>query len=194
MVLHKKQIQLLQMKTLLATYRNHADADIAVEALHAAGISNSDIGVAALDPSKTEAATNISAPAGRTAGTAATDAASGAVAGGVLGTVGGLLVGVAALSIPGLGFLLAAGPIAAALGLTGVAATAATGAGIGLAAGGITSMVSSLIKAGVNETDANAIHSTLQSGGVAVTVQESLGVDVRAALQTGNPINLTTIG
>lgn len=184
------------MSTLLATYRNQSDANLAVDALQAAGVPNADIGVAALDPSAQPvgAATTPSAPAGSTAGTAATEAASGAVAGGLLGTVGGLLVGVAALAIPGLGFLLAAGPIATALGLTGVAATAATGAGIGLAAGGITSMVSSLIKAGVSEKDATEIHNTLQSGGVAITVQERGGLDLRAALQRGNPVNVTTMG
>jgi hypothetical protein len=178
--------------TLLATYRNHPDADLAVNALKNAGVPSADIGVAALDTSAKPG--ELSAPAGSTAGTAATDAASGAVAGGLLGTVGGLLVGVAALAIPGLGFLLAAGPIAAALGLTGVAATAATGAGIGIAAGGITSMVASLMKAGISEKDATAIHNTLQSGGVAITVQEHDGVDVRGALQSGNPVNITSIG
>lgn len=184
------------MSTLLATYRNHSDANTAVDALKSAGVPSADIGVAALDPNAEAAqlATTTAGPAGSTAGTAATEAASGAVAGGLLGTVGGLLVGVAALAIPGLGFLLAAGPLAAALGLTGVAATAATGAGIGLAAGGITSMVSSLMKAGVSEKDANAIHNTLKSGGVAITVQDHAGVDVRSALQAGNPVDVTTMG
>lgn len=184
------------MTTLLATYRSQADANIAIEALKTAGVSSSDIGVAALDPSGAGNTVSAAAvtPAGSTAGHAATDAASGAVAGGLLGTVGGLLVGVAALAIPGLGFLLAAGPIAVALGLTGVAATAATGAGIGVAAGGITSMVSSLIKAGVPEADATIVHDTLQGGGVLVTVQDTAGVDVRGALQTGGPLNITTMG
>jgi hypothetical protein len=184
------------MTTLLATYRNQADAHTAIEALKILGVSDSEIGVATLDQNGSvpgNVATTTVAPAGSTAGHAATDAASGAVAGGLLGTVGGLLVGVAALAIPGLGFLLAAGPIAVALGLTGVAATAATGAGIGVAAGGITSMVSSLIKAGVPEHDATIVHDNLQSGGVLVTVKEKLGVDVKSALQKGGPVNVTTM-
>lgn len=185
------------MSTLLATYRNQSDANTAILALRAAGIVDADIGVATIDITGNApgvVTTSTVAPAGATAGHAATDAASGAVAGGLLGTVGGLLVGVAALAIPGLGFLLAAGPIALALGLTGVAATAATGAGIGVAAGGITSMVSSLMKAGVPELDATVVHDTLQSGGVLLTVQEQAGFDVRSALQSGNPANITTMG
>jgi len=183
--------------TILATYKNQSDATIAVDALKTAGVESSEIGIAAMDTTSGATdkvtTTTADAPAGATAGHAAADAASGAVTGGLLGTVGGLLVGVAALSIPGFGPLLAAGPIAAALGLTGVAATAATGAGIGIAAGGITSMVGSLMKSGVPEAVANQVHSTLQTGGVVVTVKEHPGVDIQAALQTGSPLTVTSM-
>ncbi len=190
-----------KMTTLLATFKNHADADLAVHELKNLGVPTSEIGVIALDTSaggtgqvvSTTAASPM-APAGRAAGQAASDAASGAVSGAMLGAVGGLLVGVAALAIPGLGGLLVAGPIAAALGLTGVAATAATGAGIGIAAGGITSLVASLVKVGVPEVEANAVNDTIQSGGVVVSVKEQMGLDVRSALQAGNPIKITTVG
>lgn len=188
------------MKTFLATYRSHADADVSVQALKTRGVASSEIGVIALDTSLggsgeivSSTAGNPVAPAGRAAGQAASDAASGAVSGAMLGAVGGLLVGVAALAIPGLGGLLVAGPIAAALGLTGVAATAATGAGIGIAAGGITSLVASLVKAGIPEADATVVHEAIQKGGVLVSVKDQLGFDVRSALEEGNPVKITTV-
>ena len=57
-------------------------------------------------------------------------AAKGAEIGAALGGIGGLLAGLAGLAIPGLGPILAAGPIAAALG------GALGGAGLGAAAAG----------------------------------------------------------
>lgn len=188
------------MKTYLATYKNPTDADTAVHALKNLGVITSEIGVIALDNSidgtggvVSTTAANPVAPAGRAAGQAASDAASGAVSGAMLGAMGGLLVGVAALAIPGLGGLLVAGPIAAALGLTGVAATAATGAGIGIAAGGITSLVTSLVQVGIPEADAAIVHETIQKGGVLVSVKEQTGLNVRSALEEGNPIKITSV-
>lgn len=185
------------MKTILATYTNHSNADLAVEALKRAGVPSADIGLIASDPNVANSpivSTTAAAPAGQTAGKAATDAAAGAVTGGMLGGVGGLLLGVAALTIPGLGALLIAGPLAAALGLTGVAATAATGAGIGVAAGGITSLAKSLIQSGVSEADANFVETNVKSGGVVVSVKESASINVRACLEAGHPSKISVVG
>ncbi len=55
-------------------------------------------------------------------------------------------------------------------------------------------MVTSLVKAGVSEKDATEIHNAIQSGGVAITVHDLAGVDTRAALQAGNPVNVATMG
>jgi len=55
------------------------------------------------------------------------DTAKGAGAGAAIGGIGGLLLGLGALAIPGIGPIIAAGPIAAAL----------AGAGIGAVTGGI---------------------------------------------------------
>lgn len=78
-------------------------------------------------------------------------AASGATTGGIIGGLAGLLIGVGAITIPGLGVLLIGGPLAAALGLTGAAATAATGALTGALAGGL---VGALVGLGVPEETA----------------------------------------
>jgi len=93
-----------------------------VDALKAAGFSNSDISVLFPQNEGTKDFAhekNTKAPEG-----ASTGAGTGAVLGGGLGW----LLGIGALPIPGLGPFIAAGPIMAAL----------AGAGVGGAVGGLT--------------------------------------------------------
>lgn len=82
----------------------------------------------------------------------------GAVAGTVLGGVGGLLVGLEALIIPGVGPFLAAGTIATTL----------AGAGIGAAAG---SLVGALTGAGIPEEDAQAYSERISQGDYLVIIE-----------------------
>lgn len=86
----------------------------------------------------------------------------GATGGGVVGGIAGLLVGIGALSIPGIGPVIAAGPLAAAIGMT------AAGAGLGAAAGGI---VGALVGAGIPEREANSYAEGVRRGGTMVIVQ-----------------------
>jgi hypothetical protein len=86
------------MKTIIATYAPADNAELALQALHALGLTNEEISVMTLD-SKAQR----ELPGGTLVGKASDDAATGAVQGAKLGLVGGLLVGVAALTIPGLG-------------------------------------------------------------------------------------------
>ena len=173
-------------RTILATYSNHAGADKAIEALHAIGIQQSDISVLALD------STTKGELKGSEVGKASDDAATGAWQGAKLGLVGGLLVGVAAMTIPGLGALLAVGPLAASMGLTGVAGTAVTGAGIGTAIGGIGALVGSLVGMGVPEADAKLVDEDIKGGGVLLSVKEGSNPNVLNALQTGSPTRVVT--
>lgn len=92
--------------------------------------------------------------------------------GGVVGGILGLLVGVGALSIPGLGLLFITGPIAAALGLTGLAATTASGALTGAFAGGI---VGALKEIGVDEQLAIKYEESLKEGAILVGVRVKKG-------------------
>src|SRR5712675_3412427 len=90
-----------------------------VDQLKAAGFSNNDVSVLFPDRSGTRDFAHeqhTKAPEG---------AATGAVAGGVLAGALGWLVGIGSLAIPGVGPLIAAGPILAAL--TGAAAGGAVG-------------------------------------------------------------------
>jgi hypothetical protein len=177
------------MKTIIATYATASDADVAIKALHSIGLTNEDISVMTLD-SKTLG----EFPGSSKVGKASDDAAAGALQGAKLGLVGGLLVGVAALAIPGLGPLLVVGPLAASLGLSGIIGTAVTGASIGTAVGGIGAMVASLVKMGVSETEATEIEGDLKSGAVVVSVQESAGRDVTGALNAGKPTRVSMVG
>src|SRR6188508_2851140 len=90
-------------------YRDRSSVEIAVDTLKAAGYRNTDISV--LFPQNTGTKDfahekNTKAPEGATAG-----AGTGAIVGGTLGW----LAGIGALAIPGIGPLVAAGPIMAAL-------------------------------------------------------------------------------
>ena len=71
------------------------------------------------------------------------------------------MVGLGALLIPGVGPVIAAGPLATVLGLT------AAGAGIGAAAGGL---IGALTHAGVPEDDANYYAEGVRRGGTLVMV------------------------
>src|ERR1700733_12935302 len=90
-------------------YRTEADAERAVDALVTAGFRNEDLSVLMQDNAGTKdfaIRKETKAPEGATAG---------AVAGGAIGGTLGVLAGIGALAIPGIGPLLAAGPIIAAL-------------------------------------------------------------------------------
>ncbi|MCC6953171.1 MAG: hypothetical protein IT290_03545 [Deltaproteobacteria bacterium] len=84
---------------------------------------------------------------------AATGATSGAVIGGALGW----LVGIGSLAIPGVGPLIAAGPIVGML----------AGLGAGSAVGGLTG---ALIGLGIPEYEANRYDGHVKSGGILLSV------------------------
>jgi hypothetical protein len=123
----------------------------AVDALREAGFRNTDISVLFPENVGTkdfahEKATK--APEGATAG-----AGTGAVVGGALGW----LAGIGALAIPGVGPLVAAGPIMAAL----------AGVGVGGTIGGITGM---LIGMGIPEYEAKRYEGRIREGGILLSV------------------------
>lgn len=84
-------------------------------------------------------------------------AATGAGAGGVLGGTLGLLAGIGALAIPGVGPLIAAGPVLAAL----------SGAAAGAAVGGFTG---ALVGLGIPELEAKAYEGKIRGGNILVAV------------------------
>ena len=92
--------------------------------------------------------------------------ASGTVKGALGGAVVGGLLGVAALAIPGVGPLAAAGAIASGA----IPGAAAIGAGAGAVAGGLTGM---LTNHGVSEADASYYEDRINDGGIFLSVDPS---------------------
>lgn len=132
-------------------YRDEAAAGNGVDALQAAGYRNTDISVLFPENEGTKdfaVRKDTKAPEGT-----ATGATTGAVIGGGLGW----LAGIGALAIPGVGPLIAAGPIVAAL----------TGVGVGGAIGGITG---ALIGMGIPEYEAKRYEGRIKEGGILLSV------------------------
>jgi hypothetical protein len=145
-------------RTIVGLFDTHMEAQQAVNDLTASGVARDAISIVTSD-ARGEYATSVG---GSQAGEGAV---AGAASGGVLGGLLGLLVGVGALAIPGIGPVVAAGPLAAALGTAG--ATAVAGAGIGAASGGL---LGALMGAGIPEEEAHVYSEGVRRGGILVTV------------------------
>jgi hypothetical protein len=98
----------------------------------------------------------------------ASGAATGAVTGGVVGGAAGLAASLIGLAIPGIGPIIAAGPIVAAL----------SGAGVGAVAGGL---IGGLTDMGVSKDDAEHYAESVRRGGALVTVRADDARAERAA-------------
>lgn len=132
-------------------YPSSASAESAVAALVKSGFTNNDISVLMpdLDSTREFAHENSTkTPEG---------AATGAAAGGALGGTIGLLAGIGALTIPGVGPFIAAGPIVGAL----------AGLGAGGAVGGL---VGALVGMGLPEYEAKRYEGRVKEGGVLLSV------------------------
>src|SRR5207302_5924251 len=141
----------MSKKSVFCLVRDEARACSIIEDLQSAGFSNNDISVLLPDKSGTKDFAHkkgTKAPEGATAG-----AGAGAVLGGALGW----LAGIGTLAIPGVGPLVAAGPIMAAL----------AGVGVGGTIGGITGM---LIGMGIPEYEAKRYEGRIREGGILLSV------------------------
>jgi hypothetical protein len=149
-------------RSVFGIYLARSAAESALTSLKNSGFSNSDISVLLPDNiGAKELATEKStkAPAG-----AAIGAGSGAALGGALGW----LAGVGALMIPGIGPVIAAGPIIAAL----------AGIGVGGALGGFTGV---LIGVGIPEYEAKKYEGRLLEGGILVAVHCETAEEIECA-------------
>ncbi len=100
--------------------------------------------------------------------TNASGTATGAVTGGVVGGAAGLAASLMGLTIPGIGPVIAAGPIVATL----------SGAGVGAVAGGL---IGALTDLGVSKNDAEYYAESVRRGGALVTVRADEARAERAA-------------
>lgn len=109
------------------------------------------------------------------------DVAGGAVTGGALGGLAGILAGIAAVALPGVGPILIGGPLAVSWGVTGAA--------LGALAGGIAAALS---EAGVPEDVAKGYEMRIQGGDVLVSVDSDDDEEVQAILRSHNAEEVTT--
>ena len=141
-------------------YATVNSAENAVNYLLSHGFNNSEISVLLPDDESTRAFAHekhTKAPEGT---------ATGAATGGAVGGTLGLLAGIGALAIPGVGPLIAAGPIMAAL----------AGLGAGAAAGG---MIGALVGMGIPEYEAKRYEGAVKDGGTLLSVHCSTSERVR---------------
>src|SRR3954452_7907346 len=147
------------MRVISRTFDSYDEAARAVDALERAGIPHTDITLISGDQTRTGTET--------TADDTSTGAGTGATVGAVLGGGAGLLAGLGALAIPGVGPPVAAGWLVATL----------TGAGAGAAAGGL---LGSLTGAGIDEAEARGYAEHIERGGTLVSVRASDGMEAQA--------------
>lgn len=168
-------------KTVVGLFRTPEDARATVDDLIQAGCRREDVslvakgsGTEAVSEGETSARTKDS---GETRG--AEGMATGAGIGAVLGGIGGILVGMGMLAIPGVGPIIAAGPIAAGL----------AGAAGGAVAGGL---IGGLIGLGIPEEEAHTYAEGVRRGNTLVIVKTSdVQTDqARAVMSRHNPIDI----
>jgi hypothetical protein len=170
-------------KSVMCIVDTKAMAEAIVVQVENAGFPRSDISV--LLPSKSGTKDfahehNTKAPEGAVAGVGA---------GGVVGGTLGLLAGIGALAIPGVGPLIAAGPLLAAL----------SGAAAGATVGGI---AGALVGMGIPEIEAKRYEGKIKSGNVLISVhtntreeqtrvealfKEAKAKDICSAMETSVP-------
>jgi hypothetical protein len=146
-------------KVIMCIVKTRHMAESIVDELQAAGFGSEDISVVFSSKAATKAFASEHAthsPDGLI------DAASD---GGAIGGALGLVAGIAALTVPGFGLLMAAGPLLGAL----------AGAAVGGVAGALVGM-------GIPETEAKGFESRLRRGHVLLSVHAKAGKEMSQAL------------
>ena len=156
----------MRNNVISAVFDSREEAERAVAELRSAGVSDQSVSIIARDEGRTTATDGTGADTGEKAEDAGKGALGGAVLGGILG--------VAALAIPGVGPLAAAGAIASGA----IPGAAAIGAGVGAAAGGLTGL---LKDHGIDENDASYYEDRIKQGGTFVSVSEDGAFDSQRA-------------
>lgn len=141
-------------------FDNRSEAEAAVSELRSAGIETGRLSVIGRDEGKTTATDG----AGDDIGDNAADGVKGALGGAGIGAI----LGIAALAIPGVGPLAAAGAIAS----SAIPGAAAIGAGAGAIAGGLGGL---LKDHGVSNEDTDYFEGRINDGGIFVSVDASGG-------------------
>jgi len=144
-------------KTVVGLFDDRGVAHDVVRELIGEGFARDQIGVMQKQPEGTDISEGAVEYVEEDGQEQIEDMAKGAGTGAAIGGAAALLLSLTALAIPGIGPVLAAGPIAALI----------AGAGVGAAAGGL---VSGLTRLGVDEDEADTYAEGLRRGGTLVTV------------------------
>ena len=142
-----------------AVFDSHSEAEAAARDLRQAGVPDSALSVIARRQEE-------SGDYGDAETHDAEEKGEGALKGAIGGAGVGALLGIAALAIPGVGPLAAAGAIASGA----IPEAVAIGAGAGALTGGLTGLLS---KHGVSDEDAGYYEERIHSGGVFLSVDAS---------------------
>lgn len=162
----------MSQKTVMAVYDQRHEAEAALKALQERGYRRNEVSLLS-HPGEGHEGIAPYQPEPHDAGT-------GAAAGGLAGGVAGLLLGVGMLTVPGMGPMVVAGPIAATL--------------VGMVTGAVMGgLVGVLMEFGVPETDAHLYTEALRRGAtvVAVTAPPERAEAVSELLQHFAPVDLS---
>ncbi|MGX4607985.1 general stress protein [Priestia sp. JNUCC 25] len=140
-------------KRVVGVYKSEQEAIAAVEDLKTQGYATRDISILGRDSREVDTVTE------ETDTEVVDGITTGALTGGALGGLTGLLAGAGALAIPGIGPIVAAGPIATVL--TG----AVTGAGVG-------GLTGALVGIGIPKEEAKYYGNSVKEGKILVLVDE----------------------
>lgn len=161
-------------KAVFCIAKSEEQATNIVNQLKEAGFSNNDVSVLLPDRAGSRDFAHehhTKAPEG---------AATGAIAGGVMAGVLGWMVGIGSLAIPGVGPLIAAGPILAAL------SGAAAGGAVGGLAGG-------LVGLGIPEYEAKQYEGKVKNGNILISVHTEDSKERSVAKKIFNSANADDI-
>lgn len=164
-------------KSIVGIAKSQVEVEAVVDDLQNSGVSPTDISVLIPDSGgvpDTGTVKTTKAPEGAT---------TGVVAGGLTGGTLGLLAGIGALAIPGVGPFIAAGPIMAAL----------SGAAIGAGTGGV---IGALVGLGIPELEAKVYEDRIKKGGYLVAVHVAEGYDaknIREVLKRNNLEDISSV-
>lgn len=169
------------MKNIIGLFKHEYEADAAIVALQRAGFGSNNLG--AIAPNSVVQKVNRQEDVEQ--GSIQADDKLGASGGAAIGGLMGLLLGLGAVVIPGIGPVLAAGTIASALGLT------AASTGMGLIAGGLLGALTSL---GISEEEAQAYDEGVKQGGILVVVaaEEAQAAQVREIMGQHGAVEVNT--
>jgi stress response protein YsnF/uncharacterized membrane protein len=158
-------------KTVTALFETYTDAHNAMQDLVDHGFQRDDISIMAHE--------SLAERDRRLHDDDTPGAVTGGGVGAAVGGVGGLLLGLTALAVPGVGPVLAIGPLVTAL----------AGAGIGAAAG---ALIGALTDLGVPEEEAHYYAEGIRRGGVLVVVEttDDLAEQAVSILNRHNPLDL----